>query len=45
MINHVGRRGRYWKKWLPLKNIGHTELIFHVHIPGAYMTMCKVFCD
>ena len=32
MINPKGRRGNYREKekWLPLKNTGHMDLLFHV---------------
>ena len=41
MINDVGRRDKYRKneKYLPLKNIGHIDLIFHSDIVGH---MCKM---
>ena len=42
-LNHLGRRGDYWtkEKWLPFKNTGHIDIIFHVHMLGViYVHIC-----
>ena len=36
MIKYKGRRGKNLKK----KNLGHIDLIFHVHVPESYVHMC-----
>ena len=43
--NHVGRRGSYSEKekWLALKNLGHIDLIFHVHVLAAHVHKCEKY--
>ena len=45
MINHTGMRVKYVNKetWLPSKNIGHIDPIFHMHILGSDMNICAKY--
>ena len=44
-INHIGRRGNYCEKenGCHLNNIGHIDLIFHVHVLGTYVHACAKY--
>ena len=47
VINHLRWRGKYEKIYYGChwKNIGHIDLIFHIHVPAVFIFVLNMNCD